>query len=84
MAQSAAQELAAFVAENGFADLPAPVADAAKVYLLDNFAAGFAGGRQPWTRMAGEMAREQGADGPCSVFAASWRTSPSACGRASS
>ena len=77
MARSAAQELAAFIAETGFGDLPAPVAAAAKVYLLDNFAAGFAGGRQPWTQMAGEMTREQGADGPCSVFGASWRTSPS-------
>ena len=77
MARTAAQELAAFVAGTGFADLPTPVTDAAKVYLLDNFAAGFAGAGQPWTLMAGEMAREQGNDGPCSVFGASWRSSPS-------
>ena len=77
MARTAAQELAAFVAETGYADLPSPVADAAKVYLLDNFAAGFAGGRRPWTLLAGGMAREQGADGPCSLFGASWRTSAS-------
>ncbi len=77
MARTAAQELAAFVAGTGFADLPSSVADAAKVYLLDNFAAGFAAARQPWTLMAGKMAREQGGDGPCSVFGASWRTGPS-------
>jgi len=77
MARTAAQELAAFVAETGYADLPTPVTDAAKVYLLDNFAAGFAGGGRPWTLMAGEMAREQGAEGPCSVFGTSWRTSAS-------
>ena len=77
MARTAAQELAAFVAETGFADLPAPVAEAAKVYLLDNFAAGFAAAHQPWMLLAGEMAREQGADGACSVFGAPWRTSAS-------
>ena len=77
MARTAAQELAAFVTGTGFADLPPSVTDAAKVYLLDNFAAGFAGAPQPWTLMAGEMAREQGNDGPCSVFGASWRSSPS-------
>ena len=77
MARTAAQELAAFVVGTGFTDLPPSVADAAKVYLLDNFAAGFAGAPQPWTLMAGEMAQEQGADGPCSVFGASWRSSPS-------
>ena len=77
MARTAAQELAAFVAETGFGDLPSSVADAAKVYLLDTIAAGFAGGRRPWSLMAGEMAREQGVDGPCSVFYASWRTSAS-------
>ena len=75
MARTAAQELAAFVVETGFADLPPQVADAAKVYLLDNFAAGFAAAHQPWTLMAGEIAREQEADGPCSVFGAPWRTS---------
>ena len=74
---SETKRLAEFVAGTTLRDLPAPVVEAAKVYLLDDFAAGFAGARRPWVTAVAALAREQGAAGPCSVFGEPWTTSPS-------
>ncbi|MSQ25174.1 MAG: MmgE/PrpD family protein [Dehalococcoidia bacterium] len=71
------QQLSEFVAATNFQDLPPPVVDTARVLLLDNLAAGFAGASQPWTAMVGQMARDQAQDGACTVFGQPWRLPPS-------
>ncbi len=71
------RRLAEFVAGTAYQDLPAPVVDATRVYILDNLASGFVGSTTPWANMVAEMAREMAPQGPCSVFARSWTTSPS-------
>ena len=71
------RRLAEFVADAGFGDLPPPVVDATRVYILDNLASGFVGSLTPWAGMVNEMARESSSHGPCSLFQADWTTSPS-------
>ena len=75
MAQS--QQLSEFVTATDFQNLPQSVVEAARVLLLDNLAAGFAGTEQPWTAMVGQMSREQAREGPCSIFGQACRLSPS-------
>ncbi len=70
-------ELAEFVARTDFDRLPARLIDRAKVYLLDNLAAGLIGSVQPWSRIVADLVRELGGNGACSVFNQSWRTDPS-------
>ena len=69
--------LAEFVAETGYNDLPPPVVEATRVYILDNLASGLVGSTTPWAEMVSALAQEDAPTGPCSVFARSWTTSPS-------
>ena len=69
--------LAEFVEETGYRDLPSHVVEATRVFVLDNLASGFVGSVTPWADMVGELARESASQGPCSLFARSWTTSPS-------
>ena len=71
------RQLAEFVVETGYSDLPPSVVEATKVYILDNLASGFVGADTPWADMVAEMARESAPQGPCSVFGRPWTTSPS-------
>ena len=71
------RRLAEFVAEASYGDLPVSVVEATRVYILDNLASGFVGSNTPWADMIGELARQNGAEGSCSVFARAWTTSPS-------
>ena len=71
------RRLAQFVAETGYQDLPQPVVETIKVYLLDNLASGFVGSATPWADMVGKVALESAPSGPCSVFGRDWNTSPS-------
>ena len=75
------RRLAEFVADTDYEDLPAPVVEAIKVYILDNLASGIVGSLTPWARMVEGLAQESAphlsSGGPCSVFARSWTTSPS-------
>ena len=69
--------LAEFVAGTRYEDLPMSVVEATRIYILDNLASGFVGSVTPWADMVGELAREGASQGPCSVFARNWTTSPS-------
>ena len=71
------KQLAEFVAESGYGDLSTQVVEATRVYILDNLASGLVGSSTPWSHMVGDMARENAPQGPCSVFARNWTTSPS-------
>ncbi|MBI2887276.1 MAG: MmgE/PrpD family protein [Chloroflexi bacterium] len=71
------QRLAQFVAATGYLDLPQPVVEAIKVYVLDNLASCCAGSPTPWANMVGSVALESASSGPCSVFARDWTTTPS-------
>jgi 2-methylcitrate dehydratase PrpD len=46
----------------------------AKVYLLDNFAAGFVGSVQAWSGMVADTARALGGSEQASIFHRDWRT----------
>jgi|DewCreStandDraft_2_1066082.scaffolds.fasta_scaffold00367_3 2-methylcitrate dehydratase PrpD len=70
-------ELAEFIAGTDFDRLPASLVDRAKVYILDNLAAGFIGSVQPWSLVVADLVRELGGAGACSVFNQPWRTDPS-------
>jgi 2-methylcitrate dehydratase PrpD len=68
------RQLARFVATTGYADLPASLVERAKVYLLDNFAAGFVGSVQAWSGMVADTARALGGSEQASIFHRDWRT----------
>ena len=68
--------LAEFAAELRYEDLPRPVIEAAKVYILDNLASGLVGSGTPWAQMVMGLARESAPTGPCSLFAQRETTSP--------
>ena len=71
------RRLAEYVAETTYEDLPSSVVEATRVYILDNLASGLVGSSTSWAGMVGELARESASQGPCSVFARNWTTSPS-------
>src|SRR5438093_1251515 len=66
------RQLARFVNETGFEDLPADLVERAKVYLLDNLAAGFVGAVQPWSLMVASLAQDLGGKPEVSVFNQPW------------
>jgi 2-methylcitrate dehydratase PrpD len=69
----ATRELARFIATTSYADLPAVLLERARVYVLDNLAAGFVGSAQPWSHMVSEMVRELGGAEQASIFHRDWR-----------
>ncbi len=73
----ATAELAEFVAGADFDGLPSDLVERAKVYVLDNLAAGFIGAVQPWSLVVANLVRELGGVDSCSVFNHPWRVDPS-------
>ena len=73
--QAITRELARFVAETTYADLPQAVIDRMKVYVLDVLAAGCVGARLPWADIVYEMVREEGGRPESTVFGRSERVS---------
>ena len=71
------RDLAEFVYSTGYGDLPPAAIEATRVFILDNFASGVLGSTTPWAEMVASLARESVPDGPCSLFARPWTTSPS-------
>lgn len=71
------RQLAEFVADTRYEDLPEAVVEAVKIYILDNLASGFVGSSTAWAEMVCQLARASAPSGPCSVFARNWGTSPS-------
>jgi 2-methylcitrate dehydratase PrpD len=69
------RRLASFVAQTGYADLPNEVIEKARIYLLDNLAAGFVGSVQPWSLIVASLARDLGGNGGASVsvFNRAWQ-----------
>ena len=61
--------LTRFVVNTRLADLPGEVIEATKLYILDDFASGFAGADTAWTDMVARLvADNEGGGGACSLF----------------
>ena len=71
------RRLAEYVAGTAYEDLPTSVVEAVRVYILDDLASGLVGSVTPWADMVASLATESASQGPCSVFARRWTTSPS-------
>jgi 2-methylcitrate dehydratase PrpD len=71
------RQLADWAASLTFDAIPSEVVEAARIYVLDDLASGFVGAKLPWTRIVSDLAFES-STGPCSVFASTRTTSPSA------
>jgi 2-methylcitrate dehydratase PrpD len=71
------RQLAEWVVKTDYESLPEDVIEAARIYILDDLASGFAGARLPWTRIVSDLALESNV-GDCSIFDSSRTTSPSA------
>jgi 2-methylcitrate dehydratase PrpD len=69
----ATRELARFVATTSYAELPDVLIERARVYVLDNLAAGFIGLAQPWSEMVAGMVRQLGGAEQASIFHRDWR-----------
>ena len=68
------RQLARFVVETRFEDLPRDVVEYAKVFVLDNIASGLVGSVQPWSNMVAEMVHEAASKEECTVLGQKWRT----------
>jgi 2-methylcitrate dehydratase PrpD len=66
-------ELARFVADTRFEDLPAEVIEKMKIYILDNFACGLLGSVQPWSKIVAGVTRAAGGKEEASVFNMPWK-----------
>jgi 2-methylcitrate dehydratase PrpD len=73
-ARQATRALARFVARTDYADLPGALVERARVYVLDNLAAGILGSTQPWSRMVADTVHELGGAPQASVIQHPWRT----------
>ena len=62
------RQLAEFVHDTGYEDLPKDVVEVCRVFLLDNLASALVGARTPWAGMVRELARESGGNGSCSIL----------------
>ena len=62
------RQLAEFVHDTGYDDLPKDVVEACRVFLLDNLASALVGARTPWAGMVRDLARESGGAGSCSIL----------------
>ncbi len=65
------RQLAEFVADTTFEDLPAGLADRMKLFILDSLAGGFVGSGLPWSQIVYDYQHAQSGAGPCSVFGSS-------------
>ena len=62
------RQLAQFVHDTRYNDLPTEVVEACRVYLLDNLASALVGARTPWAKMVQSLAEESGSYGSCSIL----------------
>ena len=70
------RQLAEFVADTTYEDLPADLTERMKTYVLDTLAAGYVGCRQPWSQIVYDIEKDNGSTGPCSVFGSDVTMSP--------
>ena len=66
--------LAKFVADTGYADLPASLVAECKIATLDVLAAAFVGSSLPWARRVVEMVHELGGTPEATVINQAWKT----------
>jgi 2-methylcitrate dehydratase PrpD len=66
--------LAQFVAQIQFADLPSSLIDASTIAVLDTFGAGFVGVLQPWAQQVVALVRACGGIFEASVIPQAWQT----------
>ena len=69
-------QIAQFVHDTRYDDLPTEVIEACRVFLLDNLASALVGARTPWAKMVQDLARENGKGGQCSILGTVVRGSP--------
>ncbi len=70
------RQLAEFVVQTTYEDLPADLTERMKTYVLDTLAAGYVGCKQPWSQIVYGIERDNGSTGPCSVFGSDVTMSP--------
>src|SRR5713101_5106977 len=68
------REIAKFVEETNYEDIPPGVIDEFKIFVLDAIAAGFIGSMQPWTRKLVDVTHALGGNREASVFKRDWKT----------
>ena len=67
------KQLAQFVHQTRYADIPSAIIDEFKIFVLDTIAAGFIGSMQPWTRKLTGMVQSLGGNPEASVFHQDWK-----------
>ncbi len=68
------RQLARFASRTQYEDLPPDLVAQAKIYILDNLAAGLVGSRQPWAQIVIGLVRDLGGRGEASAFCQAWQT----------
>lgn len=61
-------QMAQFIHETRYDDLPKEVVETCRVFLLDNMASALIGAQTPWARMVQSLAVESGSLGHCSIL----------------
>jgi 2-methylcitrate dehydratase PrpD len=67
------KQLAQFVHQTRYEDIPSAIIDQFKIFVLDTIAAGFIGSMQPWTRKLTGMVQSLGGNPEASVFNHDWK-----------
>ncbi|MCA1646883.1 MAG: MmgE/PrpD family protein [Chloroflexi bacterium] len=67
------KQLAQFVRETDYDDIPRAIMDEFKIFVLDAIAAGFIGSMQPWTKKLTGVVRSLGGTPEASVFNQEWK-----------
>jgi 2-methylcitrate dehydratase PrpD len=67
------KQLAKFVRDATYADIPPAIVDEFKIFVLDAIAAGFIGSMQPWTQKLTGVVRALGGNPEASVFNQDWK-----------
>jgi 2-methylcitrate dehydratase PrpD len=67
------KQLARFVHQTSYADIPAAIVDEFKMFVLDTIAAGFIGSVQPWTQKLTGVVESLGGKPEASVFNQNWK-----------
>ena len=66
-------QLARFVSETSYTDIPSAIIQEFKILVLDSLGAGFIGAVQPWTRQLTSVEHDLGGHPEASVFGQSWK-----------
>jgi 2-methylcitrate dehydratase PrpD len=67
------RQIAQFVRETRYDDIPSGIIDEFKIFVLDTIGAGFVGSMQPWTRELVDVVHSLGGNPEASVFNQDWK-----------